>query len=83
MIYNNHFGNAAGWIKTSAPYLVKHGNDNELHTENLAQALRLPDYQNGFLVMRDQVSRKTYLRPMSEVHEKVFSFLSMPMNVWF
>lgn len=74
VIYNNHFGNAAGWIKTSAPYLVKHGNDNELHTENLAQALRLPDYQNGFLVMRDQVSRKTYLRPMSEVHEKGLFF---------
>ncbi len=74
VIYNNHFGNATGWIKTSAPYLVKHGNDGQLHTQNLAQALRLPENREGFLVMRDQVSRKSYLRPMHEVHDKGLYF---------
>ncbi|HPL81843.1 MAG TPA: hypothetical protein PLU23_05010, partial [Anaerolineaceae bacterium] len=74
VIYNNRFGNASGWIKTSAPYLVKQGNEGNLHTQNLAQALRLPNIREGFLVMRDQVSRKFYLRSMSEVHDKGLFF---------
>ncbi len=74
VIYNNHFGNASGWIQTSAPYLVKDGNDGQLHTQNLPQAIGLPDNRDGFLVMRDQVSRKSFIRPLAEVHEKGLFF---------
>lgn len=74
VVYNNHFGNATGWIQTSAPYLVKDGNEGQLHTQNLPQALHLPENRDGFLIMRDQVSHKSFIRPLSEVHERGLFF---------
>ncbi len=74
VIYNNYFGEASGWIKTSAPFLVKQENENHLHTQTLSEALNLPKDQHGFLIMRDQVSHKSYIRSMTELHEKGLFF---------
>ncbi|MEA4812002.1 MAG: alpha-amylase family glycosyl hydrolase [Anaerolineaceae bacterium] len=72
VVYNNRYGSTAGWVNQSCEFLVK-GQDPHLESCSLAEALGLQGRQ-GFLKYRDNVSKLTYLRPVSEVQQRGLYF---------
>ena len=74
VVYNNRFGDSAGWIKSSVPFLVKSGGDQHLETRELGQALGLPDDPDAFVTFRDYTHHLEYIRSAREIHEKGMYF---------
>jgi len=74
VVYNNRFGESSGWIKQSAPYLVKDGNEGQLHQSDLADALQLHGSNDDFVIFRDNTSRLWYIRPLAEIRERGMRF---------
>ncbi len=74
VIYNNRFGDSSGWVKQSVPYLVKDGNEGQLHQSDLADALHLLGKNEDFVLFRDNDSRLWYLRRLGEIREQGLRF---------
>ncbi len=70
VVYHNKFAETSGWIHTSVPYLVKHGSEGHLETENLADALELNGNYTDLVLFRDQISKRYYLRRLQELREQ-------------
>lgn len=56
VIYHNRFATARGWIRTSAAYAVKRGEDKVLVQTTLGEALGLHNDEAYFTLWRDVVS---------------------------
>ncbi len=74
VVYNNRFGETSGWIKQSAPYLVKDGNEGQLHQSDLAEALQLHGNNDDLVLFRDNNSRLWFLRNLGEIRERGMKF---------
>jgi len=70
VVYHNKFAETSGWIKTSVPYLVKHGSDGHLETQNLADALDLNGSYTDLVLFQDINSNKYYLRRLQDLREQ-------------
>jgi glycosidase len=66
VVYHNRFGDSRGWIKTSVAYKDSNGN---LTQRSLGEGLDLPNDPSSFVIFRDHVSNREYLRRCSEIHE--------------
>ncbi|MBN2044200.1 MAG: alpha-amylase [Anaerolineales bacterium] len=69
VIYHNRFGDTRGWIKTSAAYLDQSSSEKSLIQRNLGQGLSLPNDPNAYVIFRNLVTGKEYIRNCAEVHE--------------
>ena len=74
VIYNNHSGNASGWIKQSAQFLVKDGDNSHLEESSLADALHLQGNEADLVLFRQNKSGLWYLRSLNEIREKGMHF---------
>jgi glycosidase len=74
VVYNNRFGDSSGWIKQSAPYLNKDGNEGQLHQSDLADALNLQGNNDDLVLFRDNNSRLWFLRNLGEIRERGMHF---------
>ena len=74
VIYNNNIHETEGWIHDSIPQLRKHGNDKQIKSFPLGQALFLPTDRAAYVIFRDQVTRLQYLRPLSELLDRGLHF---------
>jgi glycosidase len=74
VVYNNRFSSTSGWIKGSAPYLVKDGNDGHLHTSELADALHLNGGHDAFVLYFDNVSKLYFIRSLEEIRKQGLFF---------
>ncbi|MBI4787154.1 MAG: alpha-amylase [Chloroflexi bacterium] len=70
VVYHNKFATARGWVKTSAAYSVKLGEERKLVQRNLAEGWALHDDGNFFVIFRDQSSGLEYIRTSRELREK-------------
>jgi glycosidase len=74
VVYNNHFGDSSGWIKQSAPYLIKDGIEGQMHQSDLADALNLQGNNDDLVLFRDNNSRLWFLRNLGEIRERGMHF---------
>lgn len=66
VIYHNKYSDTRGWINVSAAYIDKI--TGKTRRKNLAEGLSLP--RSGYVIFRDYVSQKEYIRPCQEIWEK-------------
>lgn len=74
VIYNNRYGDTSGWIKGSAPFLVKDGSDGYLQQSDLADALFLQGGDGAFVVYFDNVSKNFFIRTIEEIRTNGLRF---------
>ena len=65
VLFNNVFGDTAGWINQSCRYLDKRV--GEIRTKSLHEALGLSSNHNDFAIFRDCVTGLTYIRNCAEL----------------
>lgn len=70
VVYNNKFGDARGWIRTSVGYSVKEGSERRIMQKTLAQGLNIQPAPNRYLIFRDHINGLEYILPTLEVAEK-------------
>ena len=71
VIYHNRFGDTRGWIMTSAASLTDDGSGEKSLTQStLGRGLDLPDDPNAYVIFRNLVTGKEYIRNCSEMHVK-------------
>jgi hypothetical protein len=68
VLVNNRYERAAGWIRTSVPFVARSGEGPR--TETLAEALDLAGGPHRFLALRELGSGLTYLQPSRDVVEQ-------------
>ncbi len=75
IVYHNRFGEAAGWIKDSVPFAVKHDDGSKTTRRDvLAEALALHGPDDGWLRFRDRRSGLESLRSVGEVRARGLFF---------
>lgn len=74
IVYNNRSGDTAGWIKQSAPFLVKDGHDGHLLQSDLTDALNLQGGNDAYVLYWDNVSRLYYVRSLADIRERGLFF---------
>ena len=68
ILYNNVFGQATGWIKTSAAFAVKNGDGTKpLVQRSISEGLGLTVRPDRYCVMQEQRSGLWYLRTTEEI----------------
>jgi glycosidase len=71
VLFHNKFNDTRGWIRTSAAYSVKTGEDERtLVQKTLGEGLGLSNDSNSFAVFRDHINGLEYIRNCQEIHEK-------------
>jgi glycosidase len=71
VVYHNKFETVQGWIRTSAAYSVKIGDDGDrvLVQKTLGEGLGLQAQDDFFCIFRDHVTGLEYIRSNKELHE--------------
>ncbi|MEE9616239.1 MAG: alpha-amylase family glycosyl hydrolase, partial [Anaerolineae bacterium] len=73
VVYHNKYAETRGWIRTSAAYAVKTGQDGDeksLVQKSLGEGLALHDDGDTFTIFRDYVTGLEYIRSSKELCEK-------------
>ncbi len=72
VVYHNKYATARGWIRTSAAYSAKTGDDGDrvLVQKNLGQGLGLTNREDHFCIFRDHVSGLEFIRCSKELHDR-------------
>jgi glycosidase len=70
VIYHNRYAETRGWIRTSAAYAVKAGDEEMLVQKDLGKGLGLHDDDRHFAIFRDQLTGLEYIRSSRELCEK-------------
>ncbi|MFX0123986.1 MAG: alpha-amylase family glycosyl hydrolase [Candidatus Hodarchaeota archaeon] len=70
VVYHNRFASTSGWIKTSAAFAVKIGDQTQLVQKTLAEGLSLHNEENYYCIFREHVRGLEYIRCSKEIHEK-------------
>jgi glycosidase len=68
VFYHNRWGDARGWIKTSASFRDK-GSD-QLQRTDLAFSLGLENQEQRYTLFRDQISGLEFIRNTKDLHER-------------
>ncbi|HNB54846.1 MAG TPA: alpha-amylase family glycosyl hydrolase, partial [Anaerolineales bacterium] len=76
VLFHNKWGEAKGWIKTSAAFAVKTGQGDEkrLDHRHLAEGLGLTYASDHFVIYREHITGREYIRNSKEIHEKGMRF---------
>lgn len=83
VIYHNNFSETKGWIKSSVQYNQKsQGEEDKLVQKNLGDGLELPKDPNAFVIFRDFISKKEYIKNCLEIHEKGIYAELMPYQTY-
>jgi glycosidase len=70
VLFHNKFNNTRGWIRTSAAYSVKTGQDERtLVQKSLGDGLGLKRDADHFVIFRDHINSLEYIRNCEEIHE--------------
>ncbi|MFW9997272.1 MAG: alpha-amylase family glycosyl hydrolase, partial [Candidatus Odinarchaeota archaeon] len=70
IIYHNKYMEAKGWIKTSAAFAVRKGEENQLIQKKLGEGLAIHNDSRYYSIIRDHISGLEYLRNSKEIHDK-------------
>jgi glycosidase len=70
VLYHNKFAGAKGWIRASAAYVVKHGDDKALTQTMLGEALGLHNDDAHFVIFHDLATGQEFIRSSSQLHEQ-------------
>jgi glycosidase len=70
VVYHNRFASTRGWVKTSAAYADKSGNDKRLVQKTLAEGLGLVNAPGYYTIFREHISGLEFIRPNWEMVEK-------------
>ncbi len=70
VFYNNTYGMTRGHIKTAVPKLQKNGEEKQLVTTNLAEALMLQNSSQYFYIAAEHVSGMEYLLSGEKIHDQ-------------
>ncbi len=70
VIYHNRFASARGWIRISAAYSVKHGDERRLVQRSLGDGLALHNDAAYYTIFRDAVNGLEYIRNSRELWDK-------------
>jgi glycosidase len=72
VVYHNRYAETRGWIRTSAAYSVKTGQDDErsLVQKSLGEGLGLQRGEDAYTIFRDHVTGLEYIRSNQEIHEQ-------------
>lgn len=75
VLFHNKWGEAKGWIKTSAAYAVKLGGEEKrLEQRHLAEGLGLTYAADHYVIYREHITGQEYIRNSKEMHEKGLYF---------
>ena len=70
VVYHNRFTDTSGWIKTSAAFAIKKGDQTQLVQKTLGEGLSLHNDGNYYCIFRDHIRGLEYIRSSKEIHEK-------------
>ena len=70
VVYHNKWAETSGWIRTSVAFARKSGGGKTLVRRTLAEGLGLPDAPGHFVIFREHVSGREYIRDCRQLHEK-------------
>ncbi len=71
VIYHNKYADTRGWIRTSAAYAVKTGDDEKVMVQkSLGKGLGLRHESDHFVIFRDHVTGLEYIRNSQELCER-------------
>ena len=71
IVYNNRFGDAAGWIRDAVRFAVKHDDGSKTQRgDDLANALGLGGADDGWLRIRDRRAGRETLRSIGELRSR-------------
>jgi hypothetical protein len=71
IVYHNKFGDAAGWIRDSVPFAVKHDDGTKAtRRDTLGDALELVGPADGWLRFRDRRSGLESIRSVGEIRDR-------------
>ena len=70
VVYNNAYSSANGWIRTSAAYMARNGNDRALTQKTLGEGLDLNGNADWFTIFRDHNANLEYIRLNTELIEQ-------------
>ncbi len=72
VVYHNKFATTRGWIKSSAAFSIKSGDDGDrvLVQRSLGEGLGLRDDPDTFCIFRDSITGLEYIRNSQELCEK-------------
>ncbi|HEV7809570.1 MAG TPA: hypothetical protein VGO64_03135, partial [Candidatus Limnocylindrales bacterium] len=71
VVYLNHFGATAGWIRDSVAFADKHEDGSKTtRRESLAEALRLGGGDDGWLRLRDRRGSRETVRSVGEIRSR-------------
>ncbi|MHA2202643.1 MAG: alpha-amylase family glycosyl hydrolase, partial [Candidatus Hodarchaeales archaeon] len=70
VVYHNRFASTNGWIKTSAAFSAKIGNQTQLIQKTLGEGLSLHNEGDYYCIFREHISGLEYIRSSKEIHEK-------------
>ncbi len=72
IVFHNKFANAAGWIRLSAAYPLKTGDEGErtLMQLTLGQGLGLQARDDHYTIFRDHISGMEYIRNNRDLHQQ-------------
>lgn len=77
VIYNNKFGQAAGWIKTSSAKATRGSGDKRpLIRKNLSECLGISPTPGSYVIFRDHIRGLQYIRSSTELYEN-----GLPVNL--
>ena len=68
VVYHNHYGDTAGWVRMSTAYMDKRS--GELHQVDLQTGLDLPDDRQSYVIFRDQLNGLEYIRSCAEIKDQ-------------
>ena len=72
VLYHNKYATARGWVRISAAYPVKTGDERTLVQKTLGEGLGLHNDRAFYVIFRDHVSGLEFIRNSQEMHERGF-----------
>ncbi len=70
IIYHNRFADTSGWVKTSAAFATRKGDETQLVQKTLGEGLSLHNERDYYCIFRDQIMGLEYIRSNKEIYEK-------------
>ncbi|MFW5642754.1 MAG: alpha-amylase family glycosyl hydrolase, partial [Alkalispirochaeta sp.] len=70
VLYNNSYESAAGWVHTSAPYVVNAETDRQERREQLAATFDLTPSWHHYVIFQEQRSGLWFIRSSGEIAER-------------
>ncbi|HZU87160.1 MAG TPA: alpha-amylase family glycosyl hydrolase, partial [Anaerolineaceae bacterium] len=72
VIFHNKFAETHGWVRTSAAFSVKSGDQRVLTQRSIGQGLNLSSDSDMYVIFREQASGLEFIRPCREIIDNGF-----------